>query len=208
MGDLSYQIMADDLAALILALDLKKPFIFGYSDGGQIALDLGIRYPALPRALVLGGVWYRFSKEYQGALQNAGYEGPGQVNFDIIGKNAPPDWIDRMRLAHPHPDLNYYRTLLESISTMWWTPLNYSLEDFEGILSPTLIIMGEDDEMIPLEEALKMVELIPQAELGLIPRTTHNEVLKEGGLFLKLVLDFFFRYTESQGSDLINNNQI
>jgi hypothetical protein len=46
-----------------------------------------------------------------------------------------------------------------------------------------------------------MVELIPRAELGLIPRATHNEVLKEGGLFLKLTLDFLSRYSELQRID-------
>ena len=36
----------------------------GYSDGGQIALELGIRYPGLARALVLGGTQFRFSEAY------------------------------------------------------------------------------------------------------------------------------------------------
>lgn len=193
--------MADDLAAFIRALDLKKPFLFGYSDGGQIALDLGIRYPELPRALVLGGVWYRFSAAYQEGLRKAGFEGPGEINFETIDENTQPGWIDRMREAHPHPDPDYYRELLKNISTLWWTPLKYSREDFDMILCPTLVIIGERDEMIPLEEAREMVELIPRAELGLIPRATHNEVLREGGLFLKLTLDFLSRYSELQSID-------
>jgi pimeloyl-ACP methyl ester carboxylesterase len=46
---------ADDVAALIKALGLQRPLVLGYSDGGQIALELGMRYPGLARALVLGG---------------------------------------------------------------------------------------------------------------------------------------------------------
>ncbi len=53
--------MADDVAALIDALGLRRPLILGYSDGAQIALEFGIRYPGLAQALVLGGTQFRFS---------------------------------------------------------------------------------------------------------------------------------------------------
>ena len=46
-GELDYRVMADDLAALIAALGLQWPLVLGYSDGGQVALELGIRYPGL-----------------------------------------------------------------------------------------------------------------------------------------------------------------
>jgi pimeloyl-ACP methyl ester carboxylesterase len=194
--ELSYSTMADDLAAFIQALGLEKPFIFGYSDGGQTALDLGMRYPNLAKALVIGGAWYRFSEEYQNALKNAGYEGPRLVNYEKIKKNAPPDWIERLQEAHPDPDPAYYRTLLEGISTMWWTPLDYGDEDFQRIIAPALIIMGERDEMIPLEEAYEMADLIPRGELAVIPGASHNGTLKDGGLFINIVLEFLARHSD------------
>src|SRR6476660_1981525 len=54
---MSYRLLADDMAALVLALDLQKPLICGYSDGGQVALEIGMRYPDLPHALVIGGAY-------------------------------------------------------------------------------------------------------------------------------------------------------
>ncbi len=78
IGTLSYKVMADDLAAFIQAKRLEKPFVFGYSDGGQAALDFGMRYPDIPGALVIGGAWYRFSKEYRCGLSRAGFVGPGK----------------------------------------------------------------------------------------------------------------------------------
>src|SRR5918998_344841 len=42
-GELSYRVMADDVAAL----GLQRPLVLGYSDGGRIALELGMRYPGL-----------------------------------------------------------------------------------------------------------------------------------------------------------------
>ncbi len=50
-GTMSYRLFADDMAALVQALGLHKPLIFAYSDGGQVALELGMRYPICPRRL-------------------------------------------------------------------------------------------------------------------------------------------------------------
>ena len=60
-GDLGYRLMAEDVAASIDALGLHRPLVLGYSDGGQVALELGMRYPGLAGALVLGGTQFSSS---------------------------------------------------------------------------------------------------------------------------------------------------
>jgi pimeloyl-ACP methyl ester carboxylesterase len=187
---LNYQLMADDLAAFIQKRRLIKPFLFGYSDGGQVVLDFAMRYPDLPGALVIGGAWYRFSDEYQAAITGSGFTSPGKVDFDVFEKNAPPDWEERMQSAHTDPDSDYPRILLESLAQMWWTPLNYTEDEFKKITAPTLIIMGEKDEMIPLAEAEEMAALIPGAELAVIPGAKHNDVLKPSGEFTGKLVSF------------------
>lgn len=187
---LSYQLLADDLAGLILQRKLEKPYIFGYSDGGQAVLDFGMRYPDLPGALVIGGAWYRFSEEYQAAITRSGFVSPGKVDFDVFEKNAPLDWEERMRSAHLDPDPDYPRILLESLAQLWWTPLDYAEDDFKKIIAPTLIIMGEMDEMIPLAEAEEMAVLIPGAELIVFPSAKHNDVLSGGGELTTRLIKF------------------
>src|SRR5688572_9159392 len=54
-GMMSFRLLADDVAALVQALSLEKPVIYGYSDGGQVALEIGMRYPDLPEAIIVGG---------------------------------------------------------------------------------------------------------------------------------------------------------
>ena len=46
-GEFSYRLMADDVVGFIQGLGLTKPLICGYSDGGQIVLEIGMRYPGL-----------------------------------------------------------------------------------------------------------------------------------------------------------------
>src|SRR5436305_10752583 len=39
-GSMSFRLLADDVAGLAQALNLEKPLIYGYSDGGQVALEI------------------------------------------------------------------------------------------------------------------------------------------------------------------------
>src|SRR3954466_13654240 len=61
-GNLSFGLLADDVAGLAEALALRKPLIWGYSDGGQVALEIGMRYPDLPQALVIGGAYVELTE--------------------------------------------------------------------------------------------------------------------------------------------------
>ena len=192
-NQLSYRTMADDLAEFIHALELEKPFIFGYSDGGQAALDFGMRYPDIPGGLVIGGAWYRFSLQYQEALRQAGFMGAGKIDFQIFEEFAPEDWRDRMRKFHPNPDPDYPEALLGNLASLFWTPLNYDRGDFLKILAPTLVLVGEHDEMVQPEESRDMTSLIPGAEFAIIPGANHNQVIIPGGEFLPIVIDFLSR---------------
>jgi pimeloyl-ACP methyl ester carboxylesterase len=199
IGELSYRLMADDVAAFIQVMDLKKPLIFGYSDGGQIALEIGMRYANLTNALVVGAAFYKFSEAYTNSLKAMGFEGPDTVDFELLQKDASEDWINLLKTEHIcSDDPAYWQTLLKQISTMWWTPLDYDEEDFQKITEPALILMGDRDGMIPLADAVEMYQMIPNAELAILPNATHMTALAEDGLFLGIVRDFLFRYSKEQ----------
>ena len=87
--EFSYRAMADDVAAFIQALGLSKPFICGFSDGGQIALELGMGYPALAGALVISGAYNKFSESYLNWTKEFGIEAPGVVNVAYIEREMP-----------------------------------------------------------------------------------------------------------------------
>ncbi|MFA5560854.1 MAG: alpha/beta fold hydrolase [Acholeplasmataceae bacterium] len=55
-GNLTYEDMRDDLEYFILSLGIKKPIVFGFSDGGIVALMLAIKNPALVDELILAGI--------------------------------------------------------------------------------------------------------------------------------------------------------
>lgn len=193
-GEFSYRLLADDMAAFAKALELNQPLVCGYSDGGQVALEIGMGYPHLARALVIGAAWYKLSEVYRSFLRELGVEGPGIVNLEQTQRQWP-DLVERWQGFHASlggPD--YWQKLLRQISTMWWTPLDYTVEDFQKIIAPTLILMGDRDGTIPVEEAVEMYRLIPKAELAIFPNATHFTTLRNAELFQKIVLDFLMRH--------------
>ncbi len=196
-GELSYRQMADDVAALIHALNLVQPIIVGYSDGGQIALELGMHYPGLADALVIGAAWYKFSSTYLDTMKAVGFDGPGEVDFDRI-QSESPEWVEEMKHDHVFSaDLNYWQTLLKQISVMWWTPLDYTAEDFHKISAPALILLGDRDGIVELQQAVDMYQLIPNAELFIIPNADHFTAETEPSM--RTVLDFLLRHTDRLG---------
>ena len=77
---------------------------------------------------------------------------------------------------------------------MWWTPLNYSAADFQKIKIPTLILIGDRDQMVPVEEAVEMYRHIEGAELAVVQNADHSLPRARSDMFSALVLDFVLRH--------------
>jgi pimeloyl-ACP methyl ester carboxylesterase len=185
--------MADDVASFILALGLEKPLVLGYSDGGQIALELGLRHPAVPGALVIGGARHTFGADYFDELREWGFDGPGK--FDVSRMQLPGfDLAASMREQHIRPDdPDHWLTLLDQISHLWYSVQDYSPDQLAAITAPTLVFVGDRDTMFPLDVNVAMYRRIPQAELLVVPNATHFSAAAE--LFNPLVLNFLQRNT-------------
>ena len=192
-GLFSYALLADDVVALIAALGLVRPLIAGYSDGGNTALRLGMTHPDVARALVLGGTWHRLSSTY--------IEGMQQM-LGLVGDDVP----DVEQLAQTHPGFvsywqethaalggpEYWKTLLRQMWPMWMTPPNDTEVDFHRIIAPTLVLIGDRDETVTLEDAVALYRLIPGAELGILPAASHL-LEGRGDLYAELAIDFLIR---------------
>ena len=54
--ELHYEDMADDVSEFIIKLQIENPIVYGFSDGGIIALLLSIKYPTLLSRIIVSGV--------------------------------------------------------------------------------------------------------------------------------------------------------
>jgi pimeloyl-ACP methyl ester carboxylesterase len=195
-GEFSYRLMADDVAAFIQNMKLEKPFIMGWSDGGQIALEIGIRHPNLAKALVAGGVLSEIADYYSSAMKQWGIEGPGKVNLEKMMEVIPQFTQQLPELHSSVYGPEYWKKLVQDISNMWLDPTAFPGEKIEQISTPILIIAGDRDEASSIEECAKMYRRIPNAELAIIPNAHHDVYETKTNLFNKIVLEFLIRHME------------
>lgn len=53
--ELDYRTMAEDIAEFIRALEIEKPILYGFSDGGILGLLIASKYPELLSKLIISG---------------------------------------------------------------------------------------------------------------------------------------------------------
>ncbi|MFW9830447.1 MAG: alpha/beta fold hydrolase [Candidatus Thorarchaeota archaeon] len=192
-GEFTYQLMADDTVAFIKALGVTHPFICGWSDGGQIVLELGIQHPGLAQGLIAGGISSHLT--FTATLNAGGILAPGKVDFDTI-QTQIPEMVTLLQTLHSAiygPD--YWKTLLTNMSKMWLNPKEYPGNRLQAITDPTLIVHGDRDAFIPLDNAITAHQLIPNAELAIIPNGDHMTLTTTSTLYRHTILDFLTRHT-------------
>ncbi len=195
LSEIRLRMLTDDLVAFIKALNLEKPFLCGWSGGGDIALDIGIRYPSLVRAMLVGGVTHRVSEEYFANLRAMGVEAPGKVNIEQF-EQAMPQLVELLRISHSqNPD--HWKTLLTQISHEMMEPTLPSRDDLKKITIPILSIWGDRDEFLPVEDAIELYRLIPNAELAVLPNADHSISRTRVEQFANLAKDFLLRHIAS-----------
>jgi pimeloyl-ACP methyl ester carboxylesterase len=188
--ELRYGQMAADVAAFIDALGLERPLVMGYSDGGQIALELALHHPGATRAVVIGGAWFRCGDKYFAAVREWGFVGPGQVDLDTID----PGWIEYAKAEHVRDDdPDYWLTVLQQNAGLWYSVQDYSVADLQSISVPALILVGARDQITDLEQSMEMYRHIPAAELLVIPGADHAAAMDH--LADDLVLGFLERHS-------------
>ncbi len=167
---LTYEQMADDVAALIKHLGIEEADVFGYSMGAGAALQTAVRHPGVVRKLVAASVSYTHEGMHSELLEFI----PSITPEMFAGSPFEETYVE----IAPNPD--DFPTLVEKLKQLDMTPFEW---DIRGVEAPTFIIVGDSDA-IRLEHAVEMFRLLgggvmgdmaglPNSRLAVIPATTH-----------------------------------
>ncbi len=173
-GQFSYPLMAADMVQLIQALGLDRPFVAGYSDGGQVALEMAIAYPGLARGYLVGGIYNTLTDAWNQMMRGPlGFDAPGAVDFERVAQlnSAFVPVLQERHDAFHQP--GYWKTLLTQISASWLNPPNHSRADFAKLGDPVLFWCGDRDVFCPPEQNLEMYRMVKGAELTIFPNADH-----------------------------------
>lgn len=175
----SYDLMASDVLALMDYLKIKKADIVGWSDGGIIGLDIAIHHPKRLNRL------YAFGANYNTSALRAGLE--RNATFNKYIEKAGKDY---QRLSKTP---SQYDAFLEAISKMWNTQPDFSKKQLQSITVPTLIADGQYDEAIKRSHTEEMAELIPDAQLLILPGVSHFAMWQNPEEFNCTLINFLSR---------------
>lgn len=166
-GQLTYELMADDVAAFVAALDVERPLVVGYSDGGITALQLGLRHRGVAGGLVLGGMVVEADDAYWRFLAQLGASEAG-FDEEVLGRFAPEfhGWVSGL-----HGDR--WPTLLQETARLWHAVPTVSDEQLAGVDVPTVVLSGDRDDS-STSQARRIAAALPRGELAVIPGADHG----------------------------------
>ncbi|MEO8413574.1 MAG: alpha/beta hydrolase [Ginsengibacter sp.] len=168
---LSFEMMADDEAALLDALHIDSAYVLGWSDGGINALLLAIRHPG--KVIKLASTGANLWPDSTAII-------PSVWKEDKIYYDASKD-----KTFTTAADKNGWKLFLLD----WFQP-NISLSALRAIKCPSLII-GGDHDLITIEHTVLIYQHIPHAYLWIVPNSGHATLIEHKDEFNKRIDDFF-----------------
>lgn len=194
-GPLTYELLADDAAGVLKALNVAKADVLGYSMGANTALLTAIRHPDRIGKLIVVSGTYRRDGWYPEVLK--GLE--GMTPQTLAGTPLEAEYL---RLS---PTPNAFSTLVGKIKALDMLPQAWSEQAISAIAGKTMIVIGDADG-VTLEHAVKLfklrgggdfeavakgfIEKPPRARLAILPATSHTGIMTQARLIAELATPF------------------
>ena len=182
VGDsLSYEMMTDDLNALLDTLHLKNCYVIGWSDGGINGLLLAMRHPDKVNKLAVTGanLW------------------PDKTAVDPFIYNWAKNYYDSLKKLPSTPS---NKESLKLTRLLAFEP-HISTKQLQNIKCPTLVIGGDHDVILP-QHTMLIAQSIPNSYLWLLPNSGHSTPIFYKEKFNAEIDNFFqtpFRKIEGFG---------
>lgn len=202
-GPYSIELMAEDAASALGARGIERADVYGHSMGGYIALALAVRRPELVRSLVLvatgpGGPDHL---PLPRATSDVWRDAVGLPLEESVRRTMPtvfaPAWIEE----HPVEYADWLQARLDPPTPpeCWRAQFvaagryRHRGVPVERIEAPALVVHGDRDAVVPVENGQLLAERMPSAELVVLPGRGHVPMLEAPAEFSAVVCDFLDR---------------
>jgi pimeloyl-ACP methyl ester carboxylesterase len=174
---LTIEALAGDVVGLLDQLGIAEADVFGFSLGGLVACAIALGTPARVGKLIVASA--------------DPHRPPGRESAPLGEDRMPtPADFQAMRDAYDEvaPDPAHFEEFAAKNSALvhefpGWT------DELRSLQVPTLLIFGDRD-FSPLPYVVEVFELLPNAQLAVLPGTTHVGVTRRPGEVLALITPF------------------
>lgn len=190
--------LARDAVALLDHLGLERADVFGMSLGGMIAQELAINNPERVDRLVLGCT--------HAGVANAAFMPKATARAFALRTD---DWTLRMRTLAPfafarNVEPSRLSAFVAKKSRDVQDPIGYCAQidavlahdtasRLKLIRAPTLVLTGDDDQVIPAKSSELLAERIPNASLRIIEGTGHLFFAEQPEQAVEILTEFLTR---------------
>ena len=169
---------ADDTAALLDYLNVGEADLFGFSNGGTIALQVAIRHPKCVRKLVLASAL---------STRDGAYPWLWEAMAHATLENMPKELQEAYLKVAPHPE--NLQSFHDKAARRMREFRDIPAEAMRGITAPALVVIGDADVIRP-EHAVEMFRILAHAQLAILPATDHMQVTARSAWLVPMVNAF------------------
>lgn len=203
-GEFSMDLFADDLHALLGALNIERACVLGYSMGGRIGLQFALKYSEMVTGLVFANSGVMLPDIQPSPEQIAEMMERREQMMDLIEtddieaiadamaerslspgfKDKEPATFQRYKEVKLQNNPKPYLPIMQAMTEAMANP-----PDLTQLRCPALIIAGEHDSFMAVDVASSMEKAIKDATVKILP-TGHAAAIEAPEEFNKAVLGF------------------
>ena len=195
-GICSMALFADDALAVLDAEQVSRACVFGISMGGMVAQELALRSPGRVTALALGATFASFRESDKPSLD---------ALLDLLLLNcgarfATVDRVGRLLVSPPfreralewlRADVGQTESLRAALPQLAAIVRHGPAERLRALRVPTLVLSGDADRVVPVENSHRLADLIPGARLRILAGAGHAFPLEREEETAALLLEHF-----------------
>jgi pimeloyl-ACP methyl ester carboxylesterase len=200
--DITYSLRTwtDHVWAFLDAHDIDKTAIVGNSLGGRVALQMATDRPdRISRMVLMGtpGVGMTLS---EGLVALRGYQPSHDAMRDLLRNYFA---VDPTMITDELVSIRYEASIAdgayEAYRAMFFDPrhsgseLGITESEARAITTPTLLVHGREDKVVPMQVSVTMLGLLPNADLHVFSRCGHWTQIERADEFSALVTDYLAR---------------
>ncbi|WP_119461672.1 alpha/beta fold hydrolase [Rhodospirillaceae bacterium SYSU D60014] len=179
--------MVDDTAGVLTHLGIRQAHFVGHSLGGMIALGMAVRHPDLVRSITPISATYTLEGMLPELVQmqrNPAHQ-PSADLIPLLPTEA--DFIAwQASYQRNAPDPAVFDRVLAKLNKMLAEWEGWSQAELRAVRAPALLVIGDND-FVRIEHAAEMARLIPDAQLAVLPGTTHMNIIDRGAWLMPLI---------------------
>ncbi len=163
--DLSIPLFAGEVMNYLQRKRIETVNIFGYSMGGYVAMYLAMHHPGIVSGIITLGTKYYWDEAIAAKEVK-------MLDAETISQKIPA-FAEQLRNRHAHNDwkrvLDQTREMLLKLGRQ----NTLRLDDYKSISAECLLLLGDKDKMVTLDETVAVQKALPHGEFKILPNTPH-----------------------------------